>query len=164
MDYMSILVIQIIIKQWDKSQQSAQHIEQRAQLANRYPIIFPVASFKLNQECVFDIHGDDLQGNRIVWSQPSDDIIQFDRFQVSIRNKSLSYLSASLPQREIAYRTLGSIDNKVIQCKYDWRYSVDHGGFYFWLYEEIIVNTMYTDSFDENLFMGSQSKELIDLE
>lgn len=163
MDNMSILVIQIIIKQWDKSERSAQHVEQRAKLADRYPIIFPAASYLFNQQCVVDLHGDDLQGNRIHWSQPDDDTILIDRFKIRISDKTLSYIEPTLPKFERPFTSLGSVDNKWLQCKYDWRYNVDYGGFYFWLYEEIIVNAIHVDSFDEKLFMGLHSEELIEL-
>tara|TARA_R110002049_G_scaffold276106_4_gene454243 strand:+ start:2110 stop:2589 length:480 start_codon:yes stop_codon:yes gene_type:complete len=158
---MSILVIQIIIKQWDKSQRSPEHVEERTKIPSHYPIVFPAASYLLNEQCVIDQHGDDLLGNRIQFSQPAEDTIEFDRFQVSVSNKVLKYVAQ--PDSDIAARTLGSLDNSWLQCKYDWRYGVDEGGFYYWLYEEVTVNAMYVNSINQNLFMDSKSKTIIAL-
>lgn len=160
---MAILVIQIIIKQWDKSQRAPEYAEERAKLPDRYLITFPTASYVFNEQCVIDLHGDDRQGNRISLSQPDDDIIQFDRFQVSISNKTLRYIAPTPSITDTTSRELGSLDNRWLQSKYEWRYGVDEGGFYYWLYEEVTLNAMYIDRIDERLFMDSQSEIVVDL-
>ena len=38
---MSILVLQLIIKQWNKCQRTQQHADERAKIASHYPINFP---------------------------------------------------------------------------------------------------------------------------
>lgn len=159
---MSIFVIQVIIKQWDKSQRTPSHVEERAKIPEHYPILFPPASYLFNEQCVIDQHGDDLLGNRIRCLQPSDDIIQFDRFQISLSNKQLDYMSKA--SSESAARTLGSVDNAWIQCNYNWRYGVDEGGFYYWLYEQLIVNVMCVESITETLFMDSKPAIVVDLD
>ena len=158
---MDILVLQIVIKQWDKSQRAPQHIEQRAKIPNQYPLIFPPAIYVFDKQCVIDQHGDDLLGNRLDYSQIDNDTIQLDRFQVSINNKLLKY--SAQPNSNTRSRTLGSLDNTWLQCKYDWRYGVDQGGFYYWMYEEVTLNAMYVSSLNENLFMDSKPEAVIDL-
>ncbi|MDO7597732.1 MAG: hypothetical protein MUQ51_04865 [Pseudomonadota bacterium] len=158
---MSILVLQIIIKQWDKSQRSPQHVEQRAQIPNHYSLKFPPAIHVFDDQCVIDQHGDDLLGNRLNYLQPDSDTIQLDRFQINLSSKMLEYVAQ--PDSHIATRALGSLDNTWLQCKYNWRYGVDEGGFYYWLYEEVTLNAMVVNSLNENLFMNSKPEIVIDL-
>ena len=46
---MSLLILQIVIKQWDKSQRTEAHERLRATIPDRYRIIFPPAFY------VFDL-------------------------------------------------------------------------------------------------------------
>jgi hypothetical protein len=158
---MSILVLQIIIKQWDKSQRTPEHVEQRAKIPSHSSLKFPPAIYVLDDKCVIDQQGDDLLGNRLNYSQPDSDTIQLDRFQISLSSKILEYVAQ--PDSHIVARSLGSLDNTWLQCKYNWRYGVDEGGFYYWLYEEVILNAMVVNSLNENLFMNSKPEILIDL-
>lgn len=156
---MSVLVLQIIIKQWDKSQRTQKHIEQRAKIPNQYPIIFPPAFYAFDKQCVINQHGDDLLGNRISYSKPDNDTIQFDRFQVKQSNKTLEYTGQ--PDSNSTARKLGTLDSEWLQCKYDWRYSIYEGGFYYWLYEEITLNAIYVDTLDDNIFINSEPKIVV---
>jgi len=157
---MSILILQTIIKQWDKSQRTQKHIKQRGEIADHNPVIFPHAFYVFDKQCVIDQHGDDLLGDRIVYSQPDNDTIQIDRFQISLSNKTLEYLG--LPNSNSAPRTISSLDNGWVQCKYVWRYSVYEGGFYYWLYEEITLNAIYVDTLDENVFISEPERVILD--
>lgn len=159
---MSILVLQIIIKQWDKSQRTPQHVEQRAKIPNQYPVTFPPAIYVFDEQCVIDSRGDDLLGNRLSYSQTNNDMVQLDRFQISLSTKMLEYVAQPSPGIAAA-RALGSLDNAWLQAKYNWRYGVDEGGFYYWLYEEVTLNAMVVNSLDKNLFMDSKPEMVIDL-
>ena len=150
---MSILVLQIIIKQWDKSQRTKEWVAQRAEIPNQYPINFPPAYYVFNNQCVIDQHGDDLLGNRVTCSQSDDRKVRLDRFQVCLNSKVLEYTGKPDSNKDL--RTIGSLDNKWIQCKYDWRYSVYEGGFYYWLYEEVILNVINIITLDESVFLNS---------
>ncbi|PHS23766.1 MAG: hypothetical protein COA83_09150 [Methylophaga sp.] len=156
---MSLLVLQIIIKQWDKSQRTQKHVEERAKIANHHPIIFPPAFYALDQQCVIDAYGDDLLENRIRYSQPDINTIKFDHFQVSLSNNTLQYNGA--PNSDSTSRTLGPLDNRWIQCEYNWRYSVYQGGLYYWLYEEVTLNAINLNRLDENIFMNSEPDSII---
>lgn len=150
---MSILVVQIIIKQWDKSQRTEEHAEQRAKIPDRYPINAPSALYMFNDQCVIDQHGDDWLGNRVTCSQADSGKIKFDRFQACLNSKVLEYTDK--PDSDTDRRTIGSLDNKWIQCRYDWRYSVYEGGFYYWLYEEVVVNSISISTLNESVFLDS---------
>jgi hypothetical protein len=148
---MSVFVLQITIKQWDKSQRSQEHIKNRAAIATQHSIAFPPAFYAFDNQCVIDQHGDDLLGDRVIFSQDDDGNINFDRFRASIDNKVLEYTAE--PKTNNYFKTLGSIDNQWVQCKYDWRYSVYEGGFYYWLYEEVTLNIIHQSTLNENVFL-----------
>ena len=150
---MSILVLQIIIKQWDKGQRTDEHSVQRAKIPSQYPINFPPAFYAFNNQCVIDQHGDDVLGNRISYSQDDNGKITFDRFQICLNNKILQYTAESNTDKD--RKTIGSLDNKWIQCKYNWRYSIYEGGLYYWLYEEVILNVISLSTLNENVFLDS---------
>jgi len=151
---MSILVFQITIKQWDKSQRSPEHVTKRAAIITKHSIDFPPAFYAFNNQCVIDQHGDDLLGDRLTFSQDSNGKINFDRFRVCLDSKVIEYTAA--PETNNNFKTLGSIDNQWIQCKYDWRYSVYEGGLYYWLYEEVTLNVIHQSTLNENVFLNSE--------
>lgn len=159
---MSILVLQIIIKQWDKGQRTKECVEQRAEIPDRYPIDFPPAFYVFNNQCVIDQHGDDLLGDRVTYSQGANGTVKFDRFQVCLNSKILEYIGK--PDSDKGRRTIGALDKKWIQCKYDWRYSVYEGGLYYWLYEEVVLNAISISTLNGNVFLDSDPALVEDAE
>ncbi|MDI1277058.1 hypothetical protein [Methylobacter sp.] len=149
-----MLVLQIVTKQWDKSQRTAAHVLERANLPNKYPIIFPPAFYEFNKQCVIDQHGDDVQGGRLKYAQLADGKIKFDRFQLSLKDKVIAYLGATQPDK--ASNVIGSLNNQWVQCRYADRYSIFEGGFYYWLYEEVTLNAVCIDKFNDNVFMDTE--------
>ena len=150
---MTILVLQIIIKQWDKSQRTEEHVEQRSEIPDQYPIDFPPAFYVFNNQCIIDQHGDDLLGDRVTYSQGDNGTMKFDRFQVGLNSKVLEYTGK--PDSDKDPGPIGSLDNNWVQCKYDWRYGVYEGGFYYWLYEEVVLNAISISTLNENVFLNS---------
>jgi len=149
-----MLVLQIVTKQWDKSQRTAAHVLERANIPNRYLIIFPPACYEFNKQCVIDRHGDDVQGGRLKYAQLTDGKIKFDRFQLSLEDKVIAYLGATQPDK--APNVIGSLNNQWVQCRYADRYSIFEGGFYYWLYEEVTLNAICIDEFNDNVFMDTE--------
>ncbi len=149
-----MLALQIIIKQWDKSQRTAAHVLERANIPDRYPIIFPSAFYDFNKQCVIDRHGDNVQGERLKYALLANGQIRFDRFQLSLEDKVIGYLAATQPDK--APHVIGSLDDQWIQCKYTCRYSVFKSDFYYWLYEEVTLNAICTNEFNENVFMETE--------
>jgi len=149
-----MLVLQIVTKQWDKSQRTAAHVLERANIPNRYPIIFPPAFYEFNKQCVIDRHGDDVQGGRLKYAQLADGKIKFDRFQLSLEDKVIAYLGATQPDK--APNVIGSLNNQWVQCRYADRYSIFEGGFYYWLYEEVTLNAICINEFNDNVFMDTE--------
>lgn len=149
---MSTLVIQTVIRQWDKSQRSAAHSEARQQLPDRYPVDVAVAKSLFDGKVVLDQHGDDVMGERIQYELMDDDKLIIDRFGFDMKNKAIVYfppLESNEPPRHLA-----SLDKDWIQCQYEWRYRVYEGGFYYWLYEQIILNAQFVESVSADVFMG----------
>ena len=149
---MSVLVLQIIIKQWDKSQRTAEHVKLRANIPDKYPLISPPAVFVFDQHCVIDQQGDDIQGGRVKYFKDNEGKIKFDRFQIDGDN-ILEYFSAQAQQQPLR---IGSLNNQWIQCKYNCRYSVFESELFYWLYEELTLNAIYVDKLTKNLFTQAE--------
>jgi hypothetical protein len=149
-----MLVLQIIIKQWDKSQRTAAHILARANIPDRHPIIFPPAFYAVNKHCVIDRHGDDRRGGRLKYAPLADGKIQFDRFQLNSDDKVIGYFGRTPSDKTPS--VIGSLDNQWVQCKYTDRYSVFESDFYYWLYEEVTLNAICLSKFNENVFMDTE--------
>jgi hypothetical protein len=149
-----MLVLQIVIKQWDKSQRTAAHVLERAIIPDRYPIIFPSAFYEFNKQCVIDQHGDDVQGGRLKYAQLADGKIQLDRFRLDLENKIIVYFDSTRPDK--APSEIGSLNNQWVQCKYTDRYSIFESNLYYWLYEEVTVNAICSDKSNETIFMNTE--------
>lgn len=150
---MSLLILQIVIKQWDKSQRTETHVLQRASIPDKYPILFPPAFYAFNKQCIIDQQGDDIQGARLKYSQDSNGNIYFDRFRVGKENNAIAYHDAKSGKPP---QTIGSLDNQWIQCKYNCRYSILESDMYYWLYEEVTVNAICLSTFNENVFLNAE--------
>jgi hypothetical protein len=149
---MSLLILQIVIKQWDKSQRTEAHERLRAAIPDQYSINFPPAFYVFDKRCVIDQHGDDIQCGRVKYSKVADQTIKFDRFQVGLDDKIIAYDGAKSGE---APRIMGSLDNQWIQCKYNGRYSIFESDRYYWLYEDVTVNALCSSTFNENVFLSA---------
>jgi len=63
-------------------------------------------------------------------------------------------LGATQPDK--APNVIGSLNNQWVQCRYADRYSIFEGGFYYWLYEEVTLNAICIDEFNDNVFMDTE--------
>jgi len=149
---MSLFILQIVIKQWDKSQRTEAHVLQRTAIPDKYPIIFPPAFYIFDEQCVIDLRGDDIQGNRVKYTKAADGTIKFDRFQIRLDGKVIVYEGAKSGE---APRLIGSIHNQWIQCKYNCRYSIFESDRYYWLYEEVTLNAICLSELDEKVFLNT---------
>jgi hypothetical protein len=162
---MSLLILQIVIKQWDKSQRTEAHDRLRATIPDRYPLIFPPAFYVFDKQCVIDQHGDDIQGGRVKYSKEADGNLKFDRFQVCLDDKVIEYYGAKSGE---APRIISSLNNQWIQCKYNCRYSIFESDRYYWLYEEVSLNAVCLSKLNEKVFLNAEPvivyKDFIDLD
>lgn len=149
---MSLLILQIIIQQWDKSQRTPAHIAQRATIPSAYRVLFPPAVYALNNQCIVDQQGDDIQGRRVNAPKVINNAIHFDRFQISLNDQSLAYCNSKADSSPIV---IGSLANQWIQCRYSHRYSVFESDRYYWLYEDVILNAIWSHQFTETVFLNT---------
>ena len=150
---MSVLILQIVIKQWDKSQRTKAHDRLRAIIPDKYPLIFPPALYVFDRQCVIDQHGDDIQGGRVKYSKEVNGNIKLDRFQIYFDNKVIAYddtKPGKTPQ------IIGSLNNQWIQCKYNCRYSIFESDRYYWLYEEVTLNAICLSKLNEKVFLSAE--------
>lgn len=151
---MSVLILQIIITQWDKSQRTETHVSERAKSPDSYPITIPPAFYAFDQQCVIDQHGDDLQGGRVKYCQTTDGKIKLDRFQIDLNSNVLEYSDTS--ETDEKTKTIGSLENNWIQCKYNWRHSIYEDDMFYWLYEDITLNAISISALNENVFLKTK--------
>lgn len=150
---MSLIVFQIVVKQWDKSQRSEADALTRNQIPDRYDIHFPPALLACNNRVLIDPHGDDRQKKRLRCPEWIDDTLIFDRFVLSTTDWVLKYLETKRPTVDI-----GVLTESWIQCRYSWRYRVFEGGQFYWLYEEVTLNAACLPELDAQIFLRSEPR------
>jgi len=155
---MSMLVIQTITRQWDKSQRTAEHIAARKELPDCYSVSSAAAKSLFSGKVVLDSRGDDTLGDRIQYELFDGDKFIIDRFGFDLENKEVAYFPPEDSGQEPELIT--TMDDGWIQCRYEWRYRVDEGGYIFWLYEQFTVNARFVDSLSEDVFMTSEPESV----
>jgi len=143
---MKTLVIQIIVTQWDKAQQTYQHAQARKALPDRYPISSPPAISLYDGRIMLDQHGDDLMANRLKNQLVDDQYFLIDRFRFCLNTQTVEFKQKLEATAEPILLTQLEAEGGWEQYHYQWRYRVDEGGFIYWLYEAITLNAVYTDS------------------
>lgn len=152
---MKKLVLQFIIHQWDKSQLTEHHEQQRQALPDRYPIGNEALAL-FDDRVLLEQFGDDVSGNRLQY-QLLDNHLLIDRFRFDLQAQTVEFkrrLQADEPPI-----LLTSLDEGWIQCQYQWRYRMDEGGYIYWLYENVIVNVCFTEKNDPGVFVNSEPTE-----
>lgn len=150
---MSMLVIQVVLKQWDKGQRSEAHIRARSQRPDRYPVTDANASYLSDHRIVLDQHGDDVMGNRLRYELTDDSKFIIDRFGFDLKSGAVVHFpqpDSMLPPEHIA-----TLNDGWMQCRYEWRYKVYEGGFHYWLYEAFILNAAFVANLEQDMFMTS---------
>lgn len=156
---MQKLIFQIILRQWDKSQLSEQDSQARLQLPDRYPVESSAAKLSKGH-IIFDQHGDDITGNRFRSQHVADEVFLVDRFRIDLKARSVEFKSR-LSADELPI-LLATINGDWIQCRYQWRYRVEHEDQIFWLYENVIVNIGFAADLEPNIFMSEPPKQCFD--
>jgi len=95
---MDNLIFQVHIKQWDKAQRSADEVEARARIPDRYRIAARPQYRVLNKDCVVDQHGDDIATNiypkgRLKTALLADGSVVLDRFHIAENSDGKTQLS-----------------------------------------------------------------------
>ena len=156
---MQKLILQIIIRQWDKSQLSEKHKQLRKDLPERYPISSS-ASVISDGQIMLDQHGDDVTGNRIRYQLIDENSFLIDRLRINLISKTVEFksrLHADEPPMQLT-----TINGGWIQCQYQWRYRVEEGGFIYWLYEKVIINISFLNEMDINVFIDKPPQQIFE--
>jgi hypothetical protein len=156
---MSLYIFQIITRQWDKSQLSEQHQAERAGQENRLPLSRENSVFAFDKQCVIDTQGDNVMNTPLELEKIDESLIQIDRFQIDLNTNTLSFIG--LDEAELEPSEIGSLDNHFIQCQYQCRQRVYEGGFYYWLYEQRIINAIKVAELNERVFVNNKPSVFI---
>lgn len=147
---MKQLILQVIIRQWDKSQMTGQAAQVRKALPKRYPVNIPPAKSLFEDRVIIDQHGDDLLGNRLQY-QLVDNFLLIDRFRFDLTTQTVEFKSKLTADVEPVQLT--KITEGWQQFQYQWRYRVAHQEQIFWLYESVFLNACYSNYFNEKCFV-----------
>lgn len=156
---MKKLVLQIIIRQWDKSQLSEPHIQARQALPDRYSIA-PSALALFENRVLLDHHGDDVAGNRIRYQFTDDNFLLIDRFRFDLNEQTVEF--KPVLQADEPPILLTTVKEGWIQCQYQWRYRIEEGGFIYWLYENVIVNACFLTEIESTVFITAPPEQFLD--
>lgn len=147
---MAKLTLQIITRQWDKSQLSEEAQQVRAQLPNRYQLREQPTFVDTENDIVIDHHGDDLLGNRLQF-QRIDNFLLIDRFRFDLQIGKVEFKTTL--KAATAPKLLVEMQKGWYQFQYDWRYRVEHEGYVFWLYENVTVNATFESEDSPDIFL-----------
>ena len=156
---MKQLILQVIIRQWDKSQMTGQAIQAREALPNRYPVTMPPATRVCNKRVIIDQQGDDLLGNRLQY-QFVDNHLLIDRFRFDLTAQTVEFKNKLSAETQPVQLT--QITDDWQQFQYQWRYRMEYNKQIFWFYESVILNVAYSNNFDENIFVNNLPSQLHD--
>lgn len=148
-----MLVIQIVIKQWDKAQTSDEDIEARQQIPNHYHVNLSALNFIFDKTIAIEQLGDDVMGHRIRYELLDDDKFIIDRFGFDLTSKAVVYFPQADSMQSPSHIT--TLDSGWAQCEYEWRYKVFQGGYYYWLYEHVTLNACFMETLVEDVFTSS---------
>ena len=158
---MGTLVFQIHLKQWDKSLRSPQDIALRDSYNPNKPIQSAPQFALFDCPTILDqyttnylengktINGSNV-GREIKKAMFKNGAVKLDRFILSKENDRLlvSYQEKAEPPRFI-----GDLSKGWIQASYEWRYPVEDGNQIYWVYEQVILNTVYMETLDPEVFV-----------
>ena len=165
---MQTLILQVAIKQWDKSQRSNEHIASRAAAPDYFMVVNKPEFLILDKQCLIDQHTIDFIHSPAVINQCgrtlkkamlADGSVKLDRFIIAKNSKS-NELTLSYQKDKEAPLEIGSLSNGGVKAQYHWRHRVEKDNQIFWLYEEVTLNVALIDNFDKNthanVFLDSQ--------
>jgi len=148
-----MLVIQIVIKQWDKAQTSEQDIQARQQIPNHYQLTPSATNVIFDKKVALEQIGDDVMGDRIRYELLDEDKFIIDRFGFDLTNKAVVYFPKADSMQSPSHIT--TLDSGWAQCVYEWRYKVFQGGYYYWLYEHVTLNASFVETLSEDVFTNT---------
>lgn len=131
---------------------TGQAAQAREAMPNRYSVKTPPAKSLFEDRVIIDQQGDDLLCNRLQY-QLVDNFLLIDRFRFDLTTQTVEFKSKLIADVEPVQLT--KITEGWQQFQYQWRHRVEHKGQIFWLYESVFLNVVYSNDFDENIFVNN---------
>lgn len=162
-----MLVFQITLKQWDKSQRSPEQQAVITKQSEAYPITSQPEFMLFDTPCVLDQHALDFTtqplepitaehlsgknaGRVIHKTLLNDGRAKLDRFIIS--NQSEQFL-LFYEDEEGVITDIGPLNNGWLQAKYQWRYRIEKNNEIFWQYEEVTLNAALITEPNAHVFL-----------
>jgi len=151
----STLIFQIHIKQWQKNQRASADVAARAAMPDRFSIKAAPGFFVLNRPCVIDQYSDGKAvatdtSRTLKTALMKDGAIALERFRVSQKEDQLIL---AYDTDETVSIEVGGLNNGWIQAHYNWRYAVERDGQMYWLYEDVTLNAVCLNTYDQDYFL-----------
>jgi len=163
---MPTLLLQISLKQWDKSQRGEADCTLRDNLSTRHTLQSQPEFMILETPCLLDQNAINLAYSNPTWSHgkqagrlikmglQQDGSGILDRFLIHRSSDNRLLLSFfETPQNTIQ---VGEISDKWIEAKYEWRYRTEVNNEIFWQYEEVTLNVALAGHYAEDFFLTNQ--------
>lgn len=163
---MPTLLLQISLKQWDKSQRSKSDALHRNAIATRHQIHAKPEFMLLDTPCLLDQFSMDFSQTQSQWllgkqagrtlkmGLQKDGSALLDRFL--IHRDSNEKIQLSFYEDTQAPSLVGEINSDGIEAKYQWRYRTEVNNQIFWQYEEVTLNAALVENFAENFFLSKE--------
>ena len=150
---MTLIILQTILKQWDKSELTDYHAEKRSTIPDQFPVNIPPATFTCDQKCLIDPHRFGGFETDLIFSRYKNNTVSFSQFKVNLNDCDIES-NGSRNQLVL---------NKWFKFHYLNRRRVIENNFYFWLYEEITLNAILLVKSDPHVFLKSRPYHTIEV-
>lgn len=150
---MTLIILQTILKQWDKSELTDYHAEKRSYIPDQFCINSPPATFTGDQKCLIDHHRFGSFETDLIFSQYKSNTVRFSQFKVNLNEYEI----------ESEGSTSQLVLNRWFKFRYLNRRRVFEKNLYFWLYEEITLNAILLNQLDPSVFLHSSPYQTIDV-
>lgn len=148
---MTLIILQTILKQWDKSELTDYHAEKRSTIPDQFPVNIPPATFTCDQKCLIDHHRFGGFESDLIFSQYKNNRLRFSPFTLNLNECEI--------ESDGCTSQLGL--NRWLKFRYFNRRRVFEKDFYFWLYEEITLNAILLNQLDDQVFLKSSPNQTI---
>ncbi|MBS3953729.1 MAG: hypothetical protein KGZ88_12345 [Methylomicrobium sp.] len=150
---MRLIILQTILKQWDKNELTDSHSEKRSSIPDQFCIKSPPATFTVDQKCLIDHHRFGSFETDLIFSQYKNTSVRFSSFKVNLNECEI----------ESEGSTSQLVLNKWFKFRYLNRRRVLENNLYFWLYEEITLNAILLNHLDPSVFLQSSPYQTIEV-
>jgi hypothetical protein len=150
---MTLIILQTILKQWDKSELTDYHAEKRSNIADQFSINNPPATFICDEKCLLDHHKFGSFETDLIFSAYKNNTVGFSQFKVNLNDCEIE-LDGCRNQLVL---------NRWLKFHYLNRRRVFENNLYFWLYEKLTLNAVLLVQSDPHVFLQSRPYHTIEV-